>query len=88
MEEKDPDDIMLNPDYARKLRAEKNAAEKDPLDTRLDRPLTEEELSEFGKRRNKTKSGLTISPMFKIKNFGRKGKKQVFAAIIGIEGTF
>lgn len=88
MEEKDPDDVMLNPDYARKLRAEKTAAENDPLDTRLDRPLTEEELAEFGKRRNKTKSGLTISPMLKIKNLGRKGKKPVFAVIIGIEGTF
>lgn len=88
MEEKDPEDVMLNSDYARKLRAEKNAAENDPLDTRLDRPLTEEELAEFGNRRNNAKSGLTISTMFKIQNFGRKGKKPVFAAIIGIQGTF
>ena len=88
MEEIDPDDVMLNPDYAMNLRAEKKEVEANPLDTRLDRPLTEEELAEFGKRRNKSKSGFTISPMFKIKNFGRKGKKSVFAAIIGIQGTF
>ena len=88
MEEIEPDDVMLNPDYARKLQAEKNAAENDPLDTRIDRPLTEEELAEFGKRRNKKKSGVTISPMFKIENLGRKNKKQLFAAVIGIQGTF
>lgn len=88
MEDADPDDVMLNPEYAQRLRDDKKDSEKDPLDTRLNRPITEEELAEFGKIRARKKSGITIRPMFTVKEMGRKNRKPLLVPFIGIQGTF
>ena len=88
MEDIDPDDIILNPEYARKIRQKSGTDDRDPLDTRLGRPLTDEELAEFGKQRKKQKTGITIRPMITIKEMGRKNKKPVLVPFIGIQGTF
>lgn len=87
MEEEDPDSVMLNPEYARKLR-EADEDEKDFLDTSLGRPLTKEELEAFAVSRKSHKKGLTVRPMFTVRQMGRKNKKPVLVPFIGIQGTF
>lgn len=83
-----PDDVLLNPAYARKLKeASAEAEEKDPLDVRLDRPLTDEELASFGNARKKRR-GITLAPAFRVANMGRKDKKPFLIPFVGIEGTF
>lgn len=81
-----PDDVMLTKEYAESQRIEKEA--NDPLDTRLDRPLTDEEIEEIGKKGKKSDKGLTIRPMITIRELGRKNKKPVIVPFIGIKGTF
>lgn len=87
-EAENPDDVLLNPAYARKLK-EASAEEdgKDPLDVRLARPLTDEELASFGNIRKKRR-GVTLSPAFRVANLGRKNKKPFLIPFVGIEGTF
>ena len=83
----DPDEVILNPDYVKKL---KEASANQSLDGK---PLTMEELEavfgpqpllKFGKR---TKDGFTIEPYFKLQDMkvGGKVRKVPF---IGVKGTF
>lgn len=65
------DDIIL-----RKKPSKKN---KDPLDFRLDRPLTDEELAAFGKSKRKKPS---VVPFIKLE------KNKGLCTVIGIKGTF
>lgn len=89
MEEIDPDEVMLNPELLRRMRDERPDYGIDGLFRILrECPLTDEELAEFGNHRRRTKAGMTISPMFKLKEFGRKSKDPALVPFIGIQGTF
>ena len=79
MKESSPDDIMLKHD------TDEPAA---PLYSCLGRPMSEEELKAFGKRKFGTGFMDGITPVICSKNLGRKDGKPVQAVFIGIKGTF
>lgn len=51
------------------------------------KPLTKEELAEFGPAEKKADQGFTVRPFVTIKGFG-EGRNRRIVPFIGIKGTF
>lgn len=88
-----PDEVMLNPEYLKKLR---NEGERKNVHGRLP---TREEMEEMFKSEDifdrmitmwskPPKNGLTISPIFYLKSIVDKQGKGRIIPFIGIKGTF
>ena len=88
-EELTADEVMLNPEYLKKISEAQSDDDQLPCSGR---PLTKEELEEIFRKRKMfgesvPEDGLSIKPWFSVKRIKVNGKMK-FVPFIGIEGTF
>lgn len=84
-----PDEVMLNPEYLKKLREEeerKNVHGRLPTREEMTEMFKSEDI--FDRMIKPHKKGLTISPIFSLKSVVDKQGKERIIPFIGIKGTF